>query len=114
MSRFIDLKIARVNVDYIVRVEGHDDGSAEVYMIDGTMFRCPRFDWDEFDGKTRIVSLIPCSDLDAQFEDGDKHTRIPVNILALTASGDVFPLMVLQSDYVAAYGEFTGYLQQDY
>ena len=60
MSRFIDLDIAYVNVDYITRVEGHPDGSAEVYMIDGTMYRCKDFDWAAFEGADHIVGIVPC------------------------------------------------------
>lgn len=46
MSRFIDLDIVyiNINVDYITCVEGHPDGSTEVYMIDGTTYRCEGFD----------------------------------------------------------------------
>lgn len=108
MSRFIDLDIAHVNVDYITRVEGHPDGSAEVYMIDGTMYRCDDFDWAAFEGVSHIVSIVPCKDMDADFEDAGEHTRVPVANLAITASGDVVPLMVVAGNYEVEFGNFTG------
>lgn len=40
MGRFINLGIAIVNTSYIIRVEMESDGRAEIYMSDGTMFRC--------------------------------------------------------------------------
>ena len=44
MGRFINLGIAIVNTSYIIRVEMESDGRAEIYMSDGTMFRCDHFD----------------------------------------------------------------------
>ena len=108
MSRFIDLDIAYVNVDYITRVEGHPDGSAEVYMIDGTMYRCKDFDWAAFEGANHIVGIVPCKDLDADFEDAGEHIRVPVANLAITASGDVIPLMVIAGDYESDFGNYCG------
>lgn len=43
MGRFINLGIAIVNTSYIIRVEMESDGRAEIYMSDGTMFRCDHF-----------------------------------------------------------------------
>lgn len=40
MGRFINLGIAIVNTSYIIRVEMESNGRAEIYMSDGTMFRC--------------------------------------------------------------------------
>lgn len=44
MGRFINLGIAIVNTSYIIRVEMESNGRAEIYMSDGTMFRCDHFD----------------------------------------------------------------------
>ena len=44
MGRFINLGIAIVNTSYIIRVEMESDGRAEIYVSDGTMFRCDHFD----------------------------------------------------------------------
>jgi len=44
MSKFINLGIAIVNTSYIIRVEMESNGRAEIYMSDGTMFRCDHFD----------------------------------------------------------------------
>lgn len=43
MSKFINLGIAIVNTSYIIRVEMESNGRAEIYMSDGTMFRCDHF-----------------------------------------------------------------------
>ena len=39
MSRFINLGIAIVNADYIIRVETNSDGGAQVYMFDNTYLK---------------------------------------------------------------------------
>lgn len=44
MGRFINLGIAIVNADYIIRVETESSGRAEIYMSDGTMFHCDNFE----------------------------------------------------------------------
>lgn len=106
MSRFIDLDIAHVNVDYITRVEGHPDGSAEVYMIDGTMFRCPQFFWDDLEGSNYVTSVIPCTNMEAQFEKKGEFKWVPVDHLAVTAAGQVYPLIMFTTDYEAEHGCF--------
>lgn len=50
MGRFINLGIAIVNTSYIIRVEMESDGRAEIYMSDGTMFRCDHFDASQLYG----------------------------------------------------------------
>ena len=50
MGRFINLGIAIVNISYIIRVEMESDGRAEIYMSDGTMFRCDHFDASQLYG----------------------------------------------------------------
>ena len=105
MTRFIDVGIARVNVAYIVRVEGHPDGSAEVYMIDGTMFRCQSFDFKELDGERHVVSVITCNDLDAVYLHEGAKVVLPIRHLCLTAAGKVVPIL----DYTALGDEDFGY-----
>ena len=39
-----------VNTSYIIRVEMESDGRAEIYMSDGTMFRCDHFDASQLYG----------------------------------------------------------------
>lgn len=51
MGRFINLGIAIVNTSYIIRVEMESNGRAEIYMSDGTMFRCDHFDASQLYGK---------------------------------------------------------------
>lgn len=43
MAKFIDLGTAIVNTNFIIRVEMASNGRAEIYMSDGTMFPCNRF-----------------------------------------------------------------------
>ena len=50
MGRFINLGIAIVNTSYIIRVEIESNGRAEIYMSDGTMFRCDHFDASQLYG----------------------------------------------------------------
>ena len=50
MGRFINLGIAIVNTSYIIRVEMESNGRAEIYMSDGTMFRCDHFDASQLYG----------------------------------------------------------------
>lgn len=50
MGRFINLGIAIVNTSYIIRVEMESNGRAEIYMSDGTMFRCANFNVSELYG----------------------------------------------------------------
>ena len=50
MGRFINRSIAIVNTSYIIRVEMEFDGRAEIYMSDGTMFRCDHFDASQLYG----------------------------------------------------------------
>lgn len=50
MSKFINLGIAIVNTSYIIRVEMVSNGRAEIYMSDGTMFRCDHFDVSQLYG----------------------------------------------------------------
>ena len=61
MGRFINLGIAIVNTSYIIRVEMESDGRAEIYMSDGTMFRCDHFDASQLYGtnekKEGVTSL---------------------------------------------------------
>ena len=49
-GRFINLGIAIVNTSYIIRVEMESNGRAEIYMSDGTMFRCDHFDASQLYG----------------------------------------------------------------
>lgn len=99
MSRFIDLDIAYVNVDYIIRVEGHPDHSAEVYMIDGTMFRCPYFDFEDLEEENHIVGVSPCQDVEAIYENDEGDLKVvPVRNLVVTAKGKVWPLALLSDD----------------
>lgn len=57
----INLGIAIVNTSYIIRVEMESDGRAEIYMSDGTMFRCDHFDASQLYGtnekKEGVTSL---------------------------------------------------------
>ena len=92
MTRFIDVGVARVNASYIVRVEGQPDGSAEVYMIDGTMFHCDHFDYAELDGDNHVVAIVPTEDLDAVYSYGDGKVVEPVKHLCVMASGAVVPI----------------------
>lgn len=50
MAKFINLGIAIVNTSYIIRVEMESNGRAEIYMSDGTMFRCENFNVSELYG----------------------------------------------------------------
>lgn len=54
MGRFINLGIAIVNTSYIIRVEMESDGRAEIYMSDGTMFRCDHFDASQLYGSAPV------------------------------------------------------------
>lgn len=57
----INRSIAIVNTSYIIRVEMEFDGRAEIYMSDGTMFRCDHFDASQLYGtnekKEGVTSL---------------------------------------------------------
>ena len=61
MGRFINRSIAIVNTSYIIRVQMEFDGRAEIYMSDGTMFRCDHFDASQLYGtnekKEGVTSL---------------------------------------------------------
>ena len=48
MGRFINLGIAIVNTSYFIQMESN--GRAEIYMSDGTMFRCDHFDASQLYG----------------------------------------------------------------
>lgn len=50
MAHFVNLGIAIVNTNYIIRVEMDSNGRAEIYMCDGTMFRCDDFNVAELYG----------------------------------------------------------------
>lgn len=59
MGRFINLGIAIVNTSYIIRVEMESDGRAEIYMSDGTMFRCDHFDVSQLYGTNEKKRVRP-------------------------------------------------------
>lgn len=109
MSRFINLGIAIVNTDYIIRVETNSDGGAQVYMSDGTMFHCDDFSACDLYGCGHITCLVPCTGIDAVYNSFGKVQHIPVHTLAVNAAGEVYPLH--QTDDTGGspdYGQFLG------
>ena len=50
MGRFLKHPLPRLKTSYIIRVEMESDGRAEIYMSDGTMFRCDHFDASQLYG----------------------------------------------------------------
>ena len=86
MSRFINLGIAIVNADYIIRVETNPNGSAQIYMSDGTMFHCDDFSACDLYGCGHITCLVPCSGVDAVYNSLGKVQHIPVHALAVNAA----------------------------
>ena len=59
MAKFINLGIAIVNTSYIIRVEMESNGRAEIYMSDGTMFRCENFNVAELFGTNDKKECAP-------------------------------------------------------
>ena len=109
MGRFINLGIAIVNADYIIRVETEQSGRAEVYMSDGTMFRCENFKVSELYGCGHVTSLVPCEGVDAVYNDGFRTIHVPVHTLAVNAAGEVYPLHQTNDDGSEInYGQFMG------
>ena len=109
MGRFINLGIAIVNTDYIVRVESDSSGRAEIYLADGTMFRSDNFNISELYGAEHVVSIIPCEGVDAIYREGVSTVHIPLQALTVTASGAVIPVHLDGTDGKGTKrGEFLG------
>lgn len=109
MSRFINLGVAIVNADYIIRVETFSEGNSAVYMSDGTMFRCDDLKVSDLFGYGHIVSLVPCRGVDAVYNDGFRTIHVPVHTLAVNAAGEVYPLHQTDDEgKTIDYGQFLG------
>lgn len=54
------------------------------------------------------MSIVSCKDMDAEFKDAGEHVRVSVGNLAITASGDVVPLMVVAGNYEVDFVNFIG------
>ena len=114
MGRFINLGIAIVNADYIIRVETESSGRAEIYMSDGTMFRCDNFKVSELYGCGHVTSLVPCEGVDAIYHNADQVLRVPLHALAVTASGEVKPLHTIdEQGEDLDYGQFMGIVEHE-
>ena len=109
MGRFVNLGVAIVNTDYIIRVETDSSGRAEIYMSDGTMFRCDNFNLADLYGAKHIVSLVSCDGVDALYHTGKYVTHVPLHALAVMANGEVKPLHGPgEKGEEADYGRFIG------
>lgn len=78
MGRFINLGIAIVNTSYIIRVEMESDGRAEIYMSDGTMFRCDHFDASQLYGTNGKKEGATSLHLQEELRYDQSHSTMPV------------------------------------
>jgi len=92
MSKFVEMVSGYVNTSYILRVDRHPNGTADIYMIDGSMYCCPDFDFEQLTGSNEIVEVISCDDLDAVYNHNGAKTKMPVKHLFLTGDGQVLPV----------------------
>lgn len=92
MSRFIRIDQELININFIVSVTNNEDGTIEVFMNNDTHFTTSEDNWGKIIGYDHIVALTPCENLCARAIIRGNSQLLPVQYMAVTASGDIRPM----------------------
>ncbi len=92
MSRFIYTDHELININSIHRVTNMDNGIVEITLTNGTHFEAPEAIWNEILGYDHVVALCPCEHLSLNVTIRGRTQMLPVQYMAVTASGDIRPM----------------------
>lgn len=94
MSRFIFIDEGRemINADHIAKVIDLDNGRLCIVFSDHTTYEVDDENWNEIAGHESIKAIYPCRNLAALLDIDGSTIPFPVNVLALTESGQLRPM----------------------
>lgn len=94
MSRFIFIDEGRemINADCIAKVIDLDNGLLRIVFTDNTTYEVDEENWNEIAGHESIKAIYPCQNLAVLLDIDGSTIPFPVNVLALTDSGQLRPM----------------------
>lgn len=98
MSRFISVENLLINVDHIVKVVDHDNGTLTIYLDTGEQIKADDTPELDITGSLHTSNIVPCSGVWAVMERDGQEFTIPVRHLLITADGEYQPLEPLCID----------------